>query len=70
MNARQMKVINRMFQEGVTGFEGGLSAQNYVSITQTSPSTATRDLQDLVQKNIFKYTGSLKSTRYWINFPD
>ena len=48
MNARQSKVVARMFAEGTKGFEGGLSAQNYVAITQTSASTVTRDLKDLV----------------------
>jgi Fic family protein len=45
LNERQKKVVDRIFQEGVTGFRGGLSAENYISITGTTPSTATRDLQ-------------------------
>ncbi len=67
LNARQEKVIFRMFHEGIEGFKGGLSAENYLSITKTSRATATRDLQDLLEKNILKKTGLLKSTRYYLN---
>lgn len=66
LNARQEKVINRIFKQGLDGFEGGLSAENYISITQTSRSTATRDLQDLVNRNIMYKTGELKSSRYYL----
>lgn len=67
LNDRQEKVILRMFREGPKGFQGGLSAENYISITQTSRATATRDLQDMVQKGAFTKTGELKSTRYFLN---
>lgn len=67
LNERQSKVIARMFRPGVDGFEGGLSAENYISITQTSRATATRDLQDLVAKKILYSTGERKSTRYFLN---
>ena len=49
-NERQEKVIARIFREGIDGFQGGLSAENYIRISQTSRATATRDLQDLVEK--------------------
>ncbi len=64
LNPRQEKAINRMFREGPAGFQGGLSAENYIRITGTSRATATRDLQDLVEKNALVQTGKLKSTRY------
>jgi Fic family protein len=64
LNPRQLKVINRILQEGPKGFTGGLSAKNYRSITKSPSATATRDLQDLVRKGIFSKTGQLKSTRY------
>lgn len=66
LNQRQKKVIMRIFRAGINGFEGGLSADNYISITKTSRATATRDLQDLVEKKIFFNTGQLKSTRYFL----
>lgn len=44
LNERQEKAVARMFREGVDGFKGGLSAENYISVTR-SCATATRDLQ-------------------------
>ena len=67
LNDRQDKAIERMFREGLNGFKGGLSAENYISITGTSRATATRDLQDLVEKGVLIKTGELKSTRYHLN---
>lgn len=67
MNERQDKVIARMFREGIDGFKGGLSAENYISITRTSRATTTRDLQDLVSKGALRKTGELRHTRYYLN---
>ena len=67
LNLRQHKVLARMFAEGLEGFKGGLSADNYISIAKTSASTATRDLKDLVEKGAFIRTGELKHTRYYLN---
>ena len=67
LNPRQGKVLARMFREGLEGFKGGLSADNYLKITKTSRATATRDLQDLVEKGVFCKTGELKHTRYWLS---
>lgn len=70
LNARQEKVIARIFREGINGFEGGLSAENYIGITGTSRATATRDLQDLVEKGALTRTGELRHTRYQLDaFP-
>ena len=65
-NARQSKVIARLFKAGPDGFKGGLSAENYITITGTSRATATRDLQDLVEKAALTRTGELRYTRYWL----
>lgn len=43
-----------MLDEGHKGFEGGMNARKYVSLVQTSKATATRDLQDLVEKRYFQ----------------
>ena len=67
LNERQLKVIRRMFESGYEGFKGGLSAENYIKISQTSSSTATRDLQHLTGKGALLRTGELKGTRYWLN---
>jgi Fic family protein len=67
LNERQQKALARIFREGVEGFKGGLSAENYISITGAARATATRDLQDLVDKGVLNRTGALKSTRYHLN---
>ncbi len=67
LNPRQLKAIQRMLQEGVTGFEGGMSAKKYMVITGTSKATATRDLQQLLDWNILKRIGSGRSTHYELN---
>jgi Fic family protein len=69
-NERQEKVIVRIFREGIDGFQGGLSAENYISITGTSRATATRDLQNLIEKGALTKTGELRHTRYHLNLAE
>jgi Fic family protein len=69
LNERQVAVLLRVLQEGPEGFEGGLSAGNYVSIARTSPATATRDLADLVEKGAFNRTGDRRHARYHLTLP-
>ncbi len=67
LNARQTKVARRMLAEGPNGFEGGMSAKKYIAITRCSKATATRDLRDLVDKEVFLISGAGRSTRYTVN---
>lgn len=65
LNERQNQVLRRMLEEGPKGFEGGMSAKKYMSITGASKATATRDLQDLADKMVFvPFGGGGRSTRY------
>ena len=48
-------------------FDGGLSANNYATITEVSASTANRDLQYLVDIGALKKHGERKGTRYYLN---
>jgi len=66
-NERQLQILRHMLEEGPTGFEGGMSAKKYMTITGASKATATRHLQDLADKGIFVPTGSGRSTHYTIN---
>ena len=66
LNDRQEKVVRRMLDEGHKGFEGGMNARKYVSLTGASKATSTRDLQDLVEKGVFIPIGGGRSTRYEI----
>lgn len=67
MNERQLKVVLKMFENGESGFKGGMTAIKYVSITKTSRATATRDLQDLTEKNILKPKGEGRNRSYDLN---
>lgn len=67
INKRQEKCLLRIFKSGPDGFIGGLSAENYISITKSTRPTATRDLADLCLKGAFVKKGELKSTRYFLN---
>lgn len=68
LNQRQQKVIQRMFFEGVKGFEGGINASKYMKIADTSKATATRDLSELVIKGCLqKLPGEGRNTSYDLN---
>lgn len=49
VNTRQDRVVKRMFQEGRSGFKGGVNARKYMQIAGCSKATATRDLNDLLK---------------------
>jgi Fic family protein len=69
LNERQDIVVRRMLDEGPKGFQGGMNARKYVSLTKTSKATATRDMQDLVAKGVFSLIGDAggRSTAYQVN---
>lgn len=67
MNERQKKAVLKMFENGVAGFVGGMTAIKYVSIIKTSRATATRDLQDLTEKNILIPRGEGRNRSYDLN---
>ena len=69
LNERQEKALLRVLREGPDGFDGGLSAGNYASITGASPATATRDLADLVEKGAFTRHGERRHARYHVALP-
>ena len=53
-----------MMREGPSGFKSSLSAEYYIRLTGTSRATATRELQDLVEKKALLRTGTRKGARY------
>jgi Fic family protein len=67
LNQAQLKVINRMLEDGHEEFAGGMNARKYQSITQVSKATATRHLQDLVEKGILVSQQRGRSTSYQVN---
>lgn len=71
LNAQHTKVLNRLLDDGPEGFEGGLSAAKYKGLAKVSKATATRHLQELLDKGcIVKLAGGGRSTRYDINWPE
>ena len=48
-------------------FDRGMNAKKYMSITDASKATATRDLQDLADKGVFTPSGGGRSTHYTIS---
>jgi Fic family protein len=67
LNERQLKVIKRMFEAGIEGFQGGMNAKKYMAIAKASKATATRDLQSLAEMNAFMVEGGGRSTHYILN---
>lgn len=64
---RQQKVLRKLVEAGDGGFEGGMSADKYSKITQTSKPTATRDLAHLARLGLLLTQGQGKATRYGVN---
>ena len=72
LNMRQIKVLNRLLDAGIDGFEGGLNTKKYISIAKTSPATAKRDIADLVSKNLISQVEGTagRSVRYVVELMD
>jgi Fic family protein len=68
LNPRQLKVINRLLDTGEK-FEGPVTTRKYAGMTKCSKVTASRDLFDLVEKNILtRGSGGGRSTNYELKF--
>lgn len=61
-NARQRKVVNVL----LGGFDGKLSSSKYAKLTKVSQDTASRDLNDMLEKGVMVKTGGGRSTRFWL----
>lgn len=61
LNARQIKVLNRLFD----GFEGKLTTSKWARLAKCSQDTAYRDIMDLVERGALrKDSGGGRSTSY------
>ncbi|MFA6145655.1 MAG: DUF4172 domain-containing protein [Sulfurimonas sp.] len=49
LNARQVKVLNRILDMGVENFQGSLSKKKYMTIADSSSTTASRDITQLIE---------------------
>ena len=60
-NVRQQKILNRLLD----GFEGKLTSSKWAKICKCSQDTATRDINDLIEKGTLeKEPGGGRSTSY------
>jgi Fic family protein len=66
LNERELKALNRMLDEGPDGFDGGMNAKKYMSLTGASKATATRDLQHLRDLGVLVPEGGGRSVRYQV----
>ena len=67
LSKEQVKVLNRLLDGGMRGFEEGISAAQYKAVAQVSKATATRHLSDLLSRGcIVRLPGGGRSTRYVI----
>ena len=69
LTERQRKAVNRMLEAGPGRFEGGMTPRKYASLTGTSGPSATRELADLVRKNVLMPRGAGRSRRYELTIP-
>ena len=61
MNARQIKLINRMLD----GFEGKLTSSKWAAVAKCSADTALRDINELVARGVLmKAPEGGRSTAY------
>lgn len=67
LNDRQLKAVNKMLDALPEGFEGGMTAKKYMSITRASKATATRDLQELAEAGVIVSQGGGRSIHYNLN---
>lgn len=69
LNDRQKVMLAYLFEQGPDVINMDISADKYISVTDASRATATRDLHDLVEKQAFLRMGERKHTRYYLNIP-
>lgn len=65
-NERQQTMLNKLLD----GFHGNLTSSNWAIITKVSQDTASRDIDDLVKRNVLsKDAGGGRSTSYSLLMP-
>ncbi len=67
LSPEQVKVLNRLLDGGERGFTEGISAAQYQATAKVAKATATRHLNDLLEKDCLeRLPGGGRSTRYQI----
>jgi len=66
LNSRQRQMVDKLLD----GFFGNLTSSKWGKMTKSSPDTALRDIQDLINKGILiKEQGGGRSTNYALVMP-
>lgn len=60
MNERQIKIVKKLLED----FEGKLTTSKYAKICSCSQDTATRDITDLIYKDVLEKRGEARATHY------
>jgi len=70
MTADQVKVLNRLLDDGERGFDQGISAHQYRAVAKVSKATAALHLAELLDKGCLRrLPGGGRNVRYEINTP-
>lgn len=65
LNERQVKMLIRMLNRMLDGFEGKLTSSKWAAIAKCSPDTALRDITQLMALGVLqKSNGAGRSTGY------
>jgi Fic family protein len=64
LSDRQKKAVNRLFDSGPEGFEGGMTTQKYASMTHCSRATAYRELDQLTEMGVLQKEGQGRAVKY------
>jgi Fic family protein len=70
LNERQKKAIFKMLSVLPEKFEGGMRVQKYMSLTKTTRITASRDLNNLLEKGVMQRFGSGRGVYYELDLGD
>ena len=71
VSLRQKKVINKLFEFGRKGMEGGLTTRKYIGWTKSSRATAWREIEVLCQAGMLRQRGAGgRSTSYELPWPE
>lgn len=70
LNARQTKVLNKILDLGIENFKGNLSKKKYMIIADTTSSTASRDINELLELGCIKHVQGTqgRNVRYRVMF--
>lgn len=70
LSNRQRKVLGKLLEAGLGGFEGGLTTRKFVAMTGASRATAFREIDDLVQLKLLRpRSGRGRSQAYDMAWP-